>query len=71
MIMKKNMGNFDRAMRIVIAIILGILIFTGKVSGTLAWILGVISVVFLITSIIGWCSLYALLGISTTKKEAK
>jgi hypothetical protein len=27
--------------------------------------------VLLITSIIGWCSLYALLGISTINKEAK
>jgi hypothetical protein len=69
--MKKNMGALDRAVRILIAIILGILILTGKISGTLAWVLGIISVVFLLTSIIGWCPLYVTLGISTIKKEDK
>jgi len=49
--MKKNVGNLDKAIRIIIAIILGILIFTGKVSGTLAWILGIISVVLLIQAL--------------------
>ena len=69
--MKKNMGTLDRSVRILIAIILGILILTGKISGTLAWVLGIISVVFLLTSIIGWCPLYVPLGISTIKKEDK
>jgi hypothetical protein len=69
--MKKNMGTLDRTVRILIAIILGILILTGKISGTLAWVLGIISVVFLLTSIIGWCPLYVPLGISTIKKEDK
>ncbi len=65
------MGTLDRTVRILIAIILGILILTGKISGTLAWVLGIISVVFLLTSIIGWCPLYVPLGISTIKKEDK
>jgi len=69
--MKKNMGTLDRTVRILIAIILGILILTGKISGTLAWVLGIISVVFLLTSIIGWCPFYVPLGISTIKKEDK
>jgi len=68
---EKNMGALDRTVRILIAIILGILILTGKISGTLAWVLGIISVVFLLTSIIGWCPLYVPLGISTIKKEDK
>ena len=65
------MGTLDRIVRILIAIILGILILTGKISGTLAWVLGIIAVVFLLTSIIGWCPLYVPLGISTIKKEDK
>jgi hypothetical protein len=69
--MKKNMGTLDRTVRILIAIILGILILNGKISGTPAWVLGIISVVFLLTSIIGWCPLYVPLGISTIKKEDK
>lgn len=53
--MKKNMGTFDRAIRIIVAIVLLILIFSGQITGTLAYILGIISIVFLITSTIGWC----------------
>lgn len=49
------MGTFDRAIRIIIAIVLLILIFSGQITGTLAYILGIISIVFLITSTIGWC----------------
>lgn len=63
------MGKVDRVIRIIIAIILLILVFTGKIEGLLAIILGVVSAVFLVTSLIGWCPLYTLLGISTQKKE--
>lgn len=49
------MGTFDRAIRIIVAIVLLILIFSGQITGTLAYILGIISIVFLITSTIGWC----------------
>lgn len=67
--MKKNMGTFDRAIRIVIALVLLILIFSGQITGTLAYVLGIISVVFLVTSAIGWCPLYTIIGFSTKKTE--
>jgi len=53
--MKKSMGTFDRAIRIIVAIVLLILIFSDQITGTLAYILGIISIVFLITRTIGWC----------------
>lgn len=67
--MKKNMGGTDRIIRIVIAIIAAILYFTGTVPGTLGIILIVVAGVFLATSFLNFCPLYAILGINTKKKD--
>jgi len=66
--MKKNMGLADRTIRILIAILLGILIFTGQIVGVTATILGIVAIVLLLTSVIGFCPLYVLLKRSTLKK---
>lgn len=63
--MKKNLGNIDRIIRIIILVIVGILYFTGTISGTLGIVLLVIGVVLGLTSIIGFCPIYALLGINS------
>jgi uncharacterized membrane protein YesL len=61
------MGGLDRGLRIVLALVVALLIGTGTLSGTWAIVLGIVAVVFLVTSLIGMCPLYALLGISTCK----
>jgi hypothetical protein len=63
------MGTVDRIIRFVIAIAVAVLYFTGVISGTLAIILGVLAAVFLATSIIGFCPLYAPFRLSTVKKS--
>lgn len=65
--MKKNMGTVDRLIRTLLAISVGVLFFTDRISGTLAIVLGVFAVIFLLTSFVGWCPLYTPLGISTRK----
>lgn len=67
--MKKNMGSADRIIRIIIAAIVAILYFTGTISGTLGIVLLVLAGVFLLTSLIIFCPLYAPFGISTCKVE--
>ena len=67
--MKRNMGNMDRSMRVGLAVSLGILFLAGQISGTAAIIAGVVAVVFLLTSAAGFCPLYAVLGVSTMKKQ--
>ena len=70
--MKKNMGSADRIIRVIIAAIVGVLYFTGTISGTLGIVLLVLAGVFLLTSIISFCPLYAPFGISTCKvKDGK
>ncbi len=67
--MKKNMGIWDRLIRTILAIVVIILYITKVISGTAAVILGIIAVIFLLTSIIGFCPLYVPFKISTKKKE--
>jgi hypothetical protein len=68
--MKKNMGTIDRVIRTVIAIVIAVLYFTGQISGTVAIVLGIVAVAFLLTSLVGWCPIYKPFGIST-RKETK
>ena len=65
--MKKNMGTADRVIRVLIAVIVAILYFTGVIKGTLRVVLLALAVVFLLTSIISFCPLYAPFGLSTHK----
>jgi len=69
--MKKNMGSLDRVIRVVIAAVVGLLIVTGQLTGVLAIILGVLAVVFVATSVVSFCPLYTLFGISTCPRQAK
>lgn len=63
--MKKNMGNADRIIRIIVAAIFFYLYFTGTVTGLIGTILLIMGIVFIATSLIGFCGLYKLVGIST------
>lgn len=65
--MKLNMGIIDRSIRLAIAVIIAVLYFTGTITGTLAIVLGIVGIVFLATSIIGWCPGYVPFRISTRK----
>ena len=67
--MKKNMGSSDRIIRIILALLFGVLYFTGTVTGTVGGILLILGVVFLGTSIINYCPLYSLFGINTCKTK--
>ncbi|MCB2214171.1 DUF2892 domain-containing protein [bacterium] len=64
------MSNLDRIIRLIVAAAIAVLYFTGVITGTWAIVLGIIAVIFVITSLIGFCPLYRLLGISTSKKTS-
>ena len=65
--MKKNMGIADRAIRIIAAIAFAVLYFTGTIAGTLGIVLLVFGAIFLLTSFVSFCPLYAPFGIKTCK----
>ena len=61
--MKANMGTLDKVIRILIAATIGVCYYTSIISGTLALILGIIALVFVATSFISFCPLYAPFGL--------
>jgi hypothetical protein len=67
--MKTNVGSVDKIVRIVLAALLAILYFTHVVEGTLGIVLLVLAAVFLVTSLMGFCPIWAILGTNTTKKK--
>jgi uncharacterized membrane protein len=68
--MTKNMGSTDRIIRLLVAVGIVALYFTNTISGTLAIILGIVAVVFVATSMVSFCPLYAALKLSTLKKQS-
>jgi hypothetical protein len=68
--MKGNMGILDRIIRVALVVVVAVLFFTGQLSLVASIILGVLAVIFLLTSIVGICPLYLLFGISSKKKPA-
>lgn len=65
------MGNFDRIIRVVLAVVFGVLYFTNTVTGVFGIILLILGIVFLATSLVSFCPLYTLVGLNTcpAKKE--
>ncbi len=68
--MKKNMGNTDRIIRVIAAIVFSVLYFTGTVTGTVGLVLVVLGAIFLATSFISFCPLYTLVGLNTCEKKS-
>jgi hypothetical protein len=65
--MKRNMSNVDRIVRVVITALFAYLYFAGIVTGMLGIVLVVLGGVFLLTSIVAFCPLYAPFKFSTYK----
>ena len=68
--MKKNMGSADKIIRLIIAAVIAFLYYNQTISGTLGLVLLIFAGVFLLTSFISFCPLYALFGFNScpTKK---
>jgi len=64
------MGAADRIIRIVLAVVIAVLYFTDQITGTAAIILGILAIIFLLTSLVGFCPLYVPFKLSTRKKSA-
>ena len=69
--MKQNIASYDRALRTLIALTVGILYLTNQITGAAAVALGTLAVIFLLTSFMGFCPIYAAFRISTKRTEKK
>lgn len=63
--MNLNMSKIDRTIRMLLGAFLIVSWVAGWLTGVLAIILGVVGAVLVLTSFIGICPLYSLLGMST------
>lgn len=69
--MKTNMGKADKLIRMIVAVAIAALYFTNVISGTLAIVLLAVGGIFVLTSAVGFCPLYAPFGASTCKVKEK
>jgi len=65
--MSKNMGKLDRIVRAAVAVLFVLLAISGLFPNWLAILFGIVAVILLVTSAIGFCPLYVPLKISTKK----
>ncbi len=65
--MKINESKLDRIIRVVVGIILIALGLFGVVGGWLVWAAYIVGAILVLTGIVGFCPLYALLKINTNK----
>lgn len=63
--MTKNMGSADRIIRLIIAGVAAFLYFNGTFTGTIGIVALVVAAIFTLTSLISFCPIYTLLGLST------
>ncbi len=67
--MKKNMGSADRIIRLILAALFIILFIFNYVTGIFGYILLALAAIFILTSIVNFCPLYAIFGIKTCKTK--
>ena len=62
--MNLNIGSVDRALRVIVGVVLIALVFVGPQT---PW--GWIGIIPLATALIGWCPAYSIFGMSTSKAK--
>ena len=65
------MSNGDRMIRLIIAAVIAALYFTGTLTGTVAIVLLVLAGIFVLTSFVGYCPVYALFGWNTGSRTTR
>ncbi|UYV35642.1 DUF2892 domain-containing protein [Rhodobacteraceae bacterium D3-12] len=69
--MTTNMGNIDRGLRLLVAAVLAYVALATDAlgAGWLFWLALLVAVVFVVTSLVGNCPLYSILGVRTCGKS--
>lgn len=66
--MKANLGSLDTAVRIIIAVSLIILFFTGIIPTTIIFVGSTLASILLTTSYLGYCPFYGACNINTKRR---
>jgi len=65
--MKKNVGNIDLAVRLIIAALIAVLIFAKVITGTWIVVSAILTLILVLTGFVRFCPLYSLIGVNTKK----
>ncbi|WP_258103826.1 DUF2892 domain-containing protein [Marinoscillum sp. MHG1-6] len=68
--MKKNMGPSDRIIRLILAIAMTVLYSQNVITGAVGIALLALSAIFVLTSLLSYCPIYALFGVKTCKTSS-
>ncbi len=65
------MGSTDQIVRVLIAVVVAALFFTNVISGVLGIVLLAVAGIFVLTSVVSFCPIYAVLGLSSCPVDTK
>lgn len=65
--MKKNMGQIDKIIRVILAVVIAVLVYFDILTGVAGTVLMVIAILLLLTSLLNFCPLYRIFGYNTCK----
>ncbi len=65
-----NVGGLDRILRLIVGVALIALAYFGLLSGTAAIVAYVIAAIALVTGLVRFCPVHALIGINTCKMKS-
>ena len=65
------MGSTDQIVRVLIAVVVAALFFTNVISGVLGIVLLAVAGIFVLTSVVSFCPIYAVLGLSSWPVDTK
>lgn len=66
--LKVNVAGWDRILRVSVGAVLLYLAWVGTFAAWVGAVLMVVGIVLVLTGLVGWCPLYALLGVSTNHR---
>jgi hypothetical protein len=67
--MKKNVGSIDKIIRLLLAAFFIILFVLNLVSGIFGYILLVLAVILILTSLFSFCPIWMIFGVKTCKTK--
>lgn len=59
------MGSTDKTIRLILAALFAVLFFTNVIGGIVGYVLLALGGIFVLTSLVSFCPIYALVGLNT------
>jgi len=65
----RNIGDADRTARVFVGAVVGFFVMARRITGAPGVVIGSVCTYLLVTTLLGWCLIYALLRHSTVKPD--